>query len=136
LYGKLPRLAESQVTSQANHDHASQYALTPAETRRSANALAERSGEQGHYDIGRGVERNRERAQQNKLQKDVSAAPVYKLGNKREKKQSRLGIQHFGHDSLPERISSARQAGEGNALIFSGIENHANPEEAKIACAE
>jgi len=92
LYGRSFRFAKYQVTPKANHDCAGQCALTPAEARRTANTLAERSREQGHDDIGGSVKRHRECSQQNKLEEDVSVPAVHELGDERKKKQGRLRI--------------------------------------------
>src|SRR5260221_12124141 len=69
---KLFRFAESQVTSQADHDSSGQRALTPAEAGRPANALAEWSGKQGHCDIGGGVGGCQRGWPKNKMHKDRS----------------------------------------------------------------
>jgi len=129
-------LAQRHVRSQANHERAGQRPLTPAETLRSTNALAERPGEQRYDDVRGGIERDRRHSQHYKLQKYVAARPVHELWDEGEKEQRRLGIQGLGHHPLTERTSPDGKLGDGNVGVFPCVENHADAEETEIACAQ
>ena len=69
----------------------------------------------------------------------MTAGMVYKLRDEGKKKQRGLGIQHLGHNALPERILGNREC-SGKGFVPPGIvpvriNDHAYTEKTEIRSA-
>jgi hypothetical protein len=77
----LFRLAHGQVSSQANHDSARGCALRATEPRGGANPVSQGARKHRHYQICRCVQRDRDRAQREKLREHMAGFAIDELRN-------------------------------------------------------
>src|SRR6266567_3822400 len=94
------RVSSCYVHTEPNHHDARCGALAAAKSRALLQPDSERTGEAGHCDVGRGVERDGNRAQDEKLGDDMTSVHGNKLGNEGKEEQRRFRIQHLSEDTL------------------------------------
>src|ERR1700733_5648587 len=91
-----------------------------------------------YYEIARRVQRNRNRAEEQKLPKHSTAYAVHELRNKCQEKNRSLRIQDFSGNTLPEGIlgRSARRDLDFAVRVSTRTDNHADAQvdEIRGAC--
>ena len=101
---ELPPLAESDKCAQPDHSDARRDALIPAQPRARSQPPPQRLGGNYNQQISECIQGDRNDAQNQKLNDDMSESRIDELRQKRQKEQGRLGIQCLSQHALSEYV--------------------------------
>jgi len=131
--GKLFGVGEGEVGAEADHAEAGGDALSAAEAGAGFEFAFERSGERNDEQVGGGVERDGNDAEEGELKKDVAALRCDKLRDEGEEEECGFGIEGFGEDALAEGAAFWRGGFRGEFGVARA--DHFDAEEDEVGCA-